>query len=235
MNALHVGRHCALLVVLGLLVTGCATETSNPATGSGGSSADSSSAATDSEPATESTGPEPPESSRNGGPAITVASLPIGGSPDVDGAQQCGDVNWLGQKPLPPGVAVSVEQIGLDREGIFQFGGEACRNSGRPTCSTSWMWTSTQTSGCSVPVVQIVDPESPQEVTLILSGTVRCADISACKQALSGQEGSSVVFEADPGVVTNGSSSSESSSDSSGSSESSSESSSGSSESSAGS
>ncbi len=211
MNALHIAARCALAVVLAVLVAGC----SDSATDSSSTSADTPTTEVDFVPPTETTGPESPQPSQNGGPAISVASLPIGGNSGNDGeAQQCAEVNWLGTNPIPHDVSISVDAIGLDPTGVFTFGGDGC-NPGTPACTTSWTWAAGAAAQCVVAVTQVVDPPQDVDVQLVMKGTVHCTEQRLCEAAVSGSGGSQITFTAQPGVVSSSSGSSESSSSSS--------------------
>jgi hypothetical protein len=175
--------------------------------------AESSASEVDSTPAPEGTGAESPQQGHGGGPTISVASLPLGGDVEVDGARQCGSVSLIVHNELPKGVSVSIDSIGLSESGIFVLGGDLCAPDFSP-CTTAWTWTA-QTAGkeCSVAVTQITDSE--QSVSLVLAGTVHCPDQNACEDVRRGFEGNDpntrLEFTASLGVVP-GSSPSESSS-----------------------
>ena len=205
MNAAELARRGAVAAILVLLVTGCSGKSSNSA----GVPTETATVDVNTAPATEGTDPEAPQSKQNAGPSISIASLPIGGNVDEDGTQQCAEVNWLGPKPIPQGVTITIDAIGLDPEGIFELD-STCGD--RP-CQTSWQWVSaTESIDCTVAARQVVD--SDQTVTLVLSGTVHCGDDNACDEfrraAEDSQSGSQIRFEAQLGVVTGGSDSSES-------------------------
>jgi hypothetical protein len=157
--------------------------------------------AADSSPPQEGAGPESPRPQTKSGPTVPIASLPIGGSPDVEGARQCGQVNLLGVDQLPPGISISVDSIALNPPGIFDFGGDLCGSA--PPCTTSWTWTTeTASKTCAVAVTQVAD--ASKSVTLELSSTVSCPDQNTCELArrvLRAGGGSQLLSTAVPGVV----------------------------------
>ena len=184
MNALHIAARCALAVVLAVLVAGCSNSATDSSSSSATSSPESSASQIDSTPPGETTGPESPQPTQNGGPAISVASLPIGGNSGNDGeAQQCAEVNWLGTNPIPHDVSISIDAIGLDPTGVFTFGGDGC-DPGTPPCTTSWTWAAGTAAQCVVAVTQVVDPPQDVDVQLVMQGTVHCTDQKLCEAAV---------------------------------------------------
>jgi hypothetical protein len=210
----------AAAVVLVALGAGCAKSTPS----SGGSSTtgtdtgasignsatpDDSAAPADSTPAQEGTGVESPQPSQNGGPTISVASLPVGGNTDEDGARQCGHVSLIVHNELPKGISISIDSIGLSPEGIFTLGGDLCSPDSTP-CTTNWTWTrDTANKQCTVAVTQVADSEEP--VALVLGGTVHCSDQSACDDVQRSFDGNGanthIEFRPSLGVVSSGSTS----------------------------
>ncbi len=203
-------------MAVAVLLAGCASTAKTSDTGSepGGSTAAvsangdgaSSSAGTDetsevsSSPAVEGSGPESPQPQQNGGPSITVASLPVGGvgTPDpTNPDQQCGSVNWL-LDPLPSGVVIHLGDISFDPPGVFDQGGSGC-GSDQPACGSGTTWAGGNAS-CSVPVVQL-DPSSSAEVTIVLAGRISCPSQAVCDQLrnqLNGRTGSQATVTAVP-------------------------------------
>ena len=201
--------------VLIMLAAGCAdsadppagssTEGSSSANVSGstdgstdGAGAPSSEAA--STPAQEGTGAESPQPATETGPVLKVASLPVGGSPEVDGARQCVHVNLL-NTVLPPGVTISVDEITLNPPDIFSLSGDPCGS--EPPCTTSWTWTAeTASKQCTVAVTQLSG--STGSAGLVMASTVSCADQGACDQVQSGFGGSGtqLYFTATPVTPT---------------------------------
>jgi hypothetical protein len=184
------------LIVLALLV-GCGGG-SAPDDSSGGSPPEDSTAsvepsgeteATFADPSAESTGPEPPQPTRDQ-PAIQIASLPVGGSVDADGTSQCADVNWLGKKPLPDGVTVSVTSVGLDPPGVFRLAQEACGSDPGPC--VGMRWETDNISSCQVGVSQVAAGEG--DVQLIVEGTVTCRELADCEDLVAPGDGSQIAF-----------------------------------------
>jgi hypothetical protein len=212
MTARRIVRCGALALIAPLFIVACGSSASNSTSASSGAglatttSSDGASSENVASPAAEGTGLETPQPKQNGGPAIAVASLPIGGNVDVDGAQQCAHVNWLGPQPIPDGIVISLDGVGLDPAGVFRFGGSLC-SADRPVCTPAWSWTpSTADVECLIPVTQVVDSGSP--VALLLAGTVHCASESACRQFVNALGNQQIHFDAKPGVVTGHSASS---------------------------
>ncbi|MDQ1739587.1 MAG: hypothetical protein QOE53_1239 [Pseudonocardiales bacterium] len=182
--------------------TNTAASTGNSPTTTGGSPAQ-----TDSTPAQEGTGAESPQPEQKGGPTISVASLPVGGNRDEDGARQCGHVGLIVHNGLPAGISISIDSIGLSREGIFTLGGDLCAPDSAP-CTTTWTWTTdTANKQCAVAVTQVADSEEP--VALVLVGTVHCPDQRACDDVQRSFDGNGsdtqIKFEPSLGVVSGGS------------------------------
>ncbi len=186
-------RRCSLVVVVALTFIGCGAHHASDS-GSQSSVAISAAPATE-QPTTESA------QGNGGGTAISIPSLPIGGNVDGDAAEQCAHVNWLGPKPIPPDVSITLSGFGLDPQGIFRFGGTGCPTD-VPRCTTSWQWTSsTEGKECLVPAIQIVDVDSEQPVSLVLGGTVLCVKQSSCKE-FTALGPSQIQFTAQPGTVS---------------------------------
>ncbi|TFV86075.1 hypothetical protein E4P40_13355 [Blastococcus sp. CT_GayMR20] len=84
----------------------------SPSEGSSGeSSADQGSLETEAAeaPELEGTGPEAPGQAQAAQPSINVAGMPIGGGNGADGsAEQCVDVSFLGDDPIPRGVRITI-------------------------------------------------------------------------------------------------------------------------------
>jgi hypothetical protein len=183
------------LIVLALLV-GCGG--SAPDDSSGGSTSEDSTAsvepsgetqATFADPSEEPTGPEPPQPSRKQ-PAIKNASLPVGGNAATDGTRQCADVNWLGKKPIPDGVTVSVTSVGLDPPGVFRLDQEACDSDPGPCVGVRWE--ADNVSPCQVGVSQVTAGEG--DVQLIVKGTVTCRELADCENLVGPGDGSQIAF-----------------------------------------
>jgi hypothetical protein len=140
-----------------------------------------------SEPPTEQTGPESPQPTQ-GKPAVRVASLPIGGDPEVDGLQQCAEVNWLGES-IPDGVTVSIDAIGLDPEGVFRLDQQSC-GSGQRSCAEAGRIV--ENKACYVGVRQVA--AGGEDVQLIIAGTVTCRQQRDCKRVVEQNDGSDISF-----------------------------------------
>lgn len=211
MNAFRrsLGAGAALLVTL-LLVVGCRTHSTQSAdsaasagsansAASGPASVATSTAEVNTTPATEGSGPESPQPSVNGGPSVSLASLPVGGGSvgNDSGAQQCVEVNWVGAKPIPPGVTIHITGFATNPSGIFDIGGNACP-SGKRLCSSSWQWEqANEDSSCLVAGTQVADGEG--DVLLTVSAIAHCADQQACSalaNAVAHGPGSSIAFQA---------------------------------------
>jgi hypothetical protein len=241
MNRLSLAARAAVALALFVLATGCATSTresagtstesatttqsatstdnsasANDSVDNSASAADSASTSalaseTASTPAVEGTGVESPQQPNNGGPTISVASLPVGGDIDSDGALQCAHVNLITNNQLPKWVSISIDSIGLSPEGIFRLGGDLCNPADPPCAGYSWT-AGTAGRECAVDVTQIKD--STETVKLVLSATVHCPDQRTCDvvQNAFDASGARIEFTASTGVVpTNSGSSSQAS------------------------
>jgi hypothetical protein len=187
--------------------TGTAGSTGTAASTDQSTTAGSSPSPADSTPAQEGTGAESPQPEQKGGPTISVASLPVGGDADDDGVRQCGHVSLIVHNELPKGISISIDSIGLSREGIFTLGGDLCAPDSAP-CTTAWTWTTdTATKQCTVAVTQVAESEEP--VALVLVGTVHCPDQSACDDVQRSFDGNGsnthIEFTPSLGVVPSGS------------------------------
>lgn len=214
MRGYQLARQVLSVMAVAVLLAGCGSATKDSAgtTGSGparsaasvsgdagGSSSvgDETSEAT-SPPSAEGSGPESPQPQQDGGPSITVASLPVGGVGTPDPAnpdQQCGSVNWL-LGPLPPGVLVKLGDISFDPSGIFKQGGSGC-GSNQPVCDSGTTWTE-GSSGCAVPVIQL-DASSAADVAIVVAGKISCPSQAVCDQLrdqLNGHTGSQAIVTA---------------------------------------
>lgn len=231
MGRLTLAARTAVALALFVLATGCASSTPDTAgTATVGATASQSATATDNSapagdstsdsttagnsvsptgvasetasiPAVEGTGAESPQQPANGGPTISVASLPVGGDVNTDGARQCAHVNLITNDQLPKWVSVSIDSISLSPEGIFRLGGDLCEPAG-PACA-GYSWTAGTTGReCAVDVTQIKD--STDTVTLVLAGTVHCPDQRTCDQVQNAfnTSGARIDFTASAGVVS---------------------------------
>ena len=219
----HRGRRATLVAVVSVLAVvgvGCGKSEVTPSESVSAVSSDTetspavtSSSEADTTPSAEGTGPESPQKSYEAGPVANLPSLPIGGGGAIPtgGAQQCAGVSWVGPKPIPPGIVVTIDTIKLESETIFKLDG-SCTSGGGAPCTTSWRWTSqTQDMGCSVAATQIASVEKQTEVHLKLSGRVLCGEQSECDAfADKSTAGSAVSFFAQPGAIPGGTSSSSS-------------------------
>jgi hypothetical protein len=169
-------RLAGLVMAVAVCVAGCSTGSKNRSGSGTDSPGDTSSTNLGSAPATEGSGPETPQQSVNGGPSISVASLPIGGAPapGSDPSQQCASVNLLA--PVPAGATVQLGDVSFDPAGVFQVGGSSCPSDQTPCASLQW--TQQSSPACVVPVEQVTD--SSATVTVSVSGTVICTSQNVC-------------------------------------------------------
>jgi hypothetical protein len=185
MRAHHVTTLAAVVAVLVLLGAGCTGKSSDSANSTNTASSSDSASLADSTPATEGSGPESPQPSKNGGPSLSVASLPIGGGVSEVGDLQCADVHMVGAGELPAQVVISLDEITLKPGGLFDLASGNC-GANEPACSTSWTWTpDTLNNGCIVAAKQVVDANTVPADTfasLILVATIHCPDDSSCNQ-----------------------------------------------------
>ena len=206
MRGTQLGRRVLAAMAVAALLAGCgggAKDSGNSTDSSVGTTtaqADTSDGSDFSSPAVEGSGPESPPPRKDGGPSITVASLPVGGNADQDPEnplQQCASVNWL-LGSLPSGVVVRLGDVSFDPSGIFQQGGSGC-GSNQPVCHAGTTWTK-DGSSCSLPVTQL-DESSAADVTLLVPGKISCPSQVVCDQLngqLTGQTGLQIVLTAIP-------------------------------------
>lgn len=122
-------------------------------------------------PSTEGTGPEPPQPGGNGGVAISLPSVPIGGGHDVsdDGLRQCAHAEWKGPD-IPSGVSVSVESISIKSGGLTESA-SSCEG-GNPSCD-GFDFTQQHLGPCDVGVAANGQSSDGQPL-LLLTGSVQC-------------------------------------------------------------
>jgi hypothetical protein len=136
----------------------------------------------DSTPATESSGPEPPQSNQNGGPSISVASLPIGGGVQTGGNVQCVDVHLTGVNQLPDQVTISVTGAKLKPDGLLKFVHDDCGQAEK-RCTSGFGWDAqTVNDGCLVSVAPTTSASDGDQVdvSLQLSAKIACPNDAVC-------------------------------------------------------
>jgi hypothetical protein len=187
---------CGPVFVLALVGCGAAPSDVSP---TGGSSLSGPASPTDAEspagegattPPSEGAGPEQPQQGEEKGPAIPVASLPIGGSVTLPGRDPvCASVSL---RVTPPS-AVSAEVTGVRIEpALFEVADSGCGSDDGPLCrDASFTFTSSRTS-CVVPV-RATGPAG-SEASLILDGTARCpaGQEASCQRFLAAGQNDSV-------------------------------------------
>jgi hypothetical protein len=178
-QTLRIIRHGPVLGVLALLMVACGNHAPDARfnTPAPQSAAPATTAPATTAPPAEGTGPEPPAPPGGGPPAITVASLPIGGTADNPGSvHQCAPANWLGGE-IPDGISVLVTAVRIEPSGVFTQSRSGCPG---PLCRPSFAFTSHQTT-CNVPVT--ATGSATTSANLYLAGTVRCpaGKYTSCK------------------------------------------------------
>ncbi|MEN3361179.1 MAG: hypothetical protein V7637_5161 [Mycobacteriales bacterium] len=199
MNPIRIVRHGSWTAVLALLLTGCGTAAppdQDPAARPDAGSATESSAVPPtgeitSPPAAEGSGPEKPQQGGGGGPAIPVASLPIGGAEEPPNRDPfCAGVSFLAD--LPAGVSVSVTSIRIE-PAFFVLSASGCDRG--PLCGDASFAFTGDAGGCFVPV-QATGPAG-ETAQLILDGEVRCpaGQDEACGRFVGGAQHGSVPLQ----------------------------------------
>jgi hypothetical protein len=175
-------RTAASVAVL-MLFTGCTD------TGDAGNDPGPEVTQSESEPPVEPTDPETAQPTKQK-PSIDIASAPIGGNVQINGQQQCAEVNWLGVSPIPDGTLVKVGAPHLEPGGIFELYQPACPGDQRSCSDVQW-----QTDGfkpCYVGVRQLTPGEEPAQLILAVSAT--CATEADCTSLVGDTPGSQIAF-----------------------------------------
>ena len=187
-----------ICVVLLMLLAGCS--------GSSGDEADPGTTLTPTEtssdptgePPVESTEPEPPQNTQNK-PSIELASAPIGGNIQTEGADQCAEVNWLGRNPIPAGTTIQLGEASLNPTDLFDLYQDACDTDLRPCTEVTWQTTSF--TPCYVGARQVA--RGDRAAKLIIAATATC-DTEADCQSLAGDTPGSQISFAPGDLVSNG-------------------------------
>jgi hypothetical protein len=186
MSLLRIARASPVGLVLTLLLVGCGTQSSSSATESTASQGATEPAAS---PAAEGTGPESPQPAGNGGPAVSYAQLPVGGTPVLGegGNDWCYTLALNVGPPYPSGVAVTVTAVDVTTpDGGPQFtlaDGSGCGGTDNQ-CIVGFKFSGG--SGCNVDVKW--DPNNPPTAngSLVVNGKPDCTnvDTTTCQLAL---------------------------------------------------
>ena len=181
-----------------MLLAGCS--------GSTGDEADPGSTLTPTESTTDPTGeppvepdtPEPPQDTRDK-PSIELASAPIGGNVQTEGADQCAEVNWLGRNPIPAGTTIQLGEASLVPTDLFDLNQDACDTDLRPCTEVTWQATSF--TPCYVGARQVA--RGDRAARLIIAVTATCETDADCQSLAGDVPGSQISFA--PGdLVSNG-------------------------------
>ncbi|GAA1598325.1 hypothetical protein GCM10009789_60370 [Kribbella sancticallisti] len=187
MNLWRTAASACLLV----LMIGC-TDTDGAGTDPGVAS-ESLPAGSDSEPPVEPTEPEETQSTLRR-PSIELASAPIGGNVQADGANQCAEVNWLGTNPIPDGTIISIGTPHLEPGGVFELNQSACAEELRPCPSVQWQ--GGNFNACYVGVRQVANSDTTIQLIMPVSAT--CATEEDCKSLEGDKSGSQISFRPGP-------------------------------------
>jgi hypothetical protein len=125
-------------------------------------------------PSLEPSGPEAPRPTGDGGVAISLPQLPIGGNSIPDGAgRQCASASWLPDVFPPEGVTVT--GIRIDHPDGFRVGGSC---GGAPSCASFTFRPGA--GGCSIAVTGT----GTAGASLLLAGRATCAPgrESSCRE-----------------------------------------------------
>jgi hypothetical protein len=202
MNRLSIARFSPVVLVLVLLLVGCGTQAnvalSQSSPSAAGAAASPSATEPVASPSAEGTGPESPQQADNGGPAIAVAKLPVGGGPGPGNSTNDTDICFslaLNISPaLPSGVEVTVTEVDVSTPaGSPQFAlvdGSVCPESSNQPCQRGFKF-SAGSAGCDVDVMW--DPSNPPTAdgSLVVEGTPSCPpdDTATCQGYLEAWEG----------------------------------------------
>jgi hypothetical protein len=207
----------SLVGALFLLPVGCSSSTSSSGQGSPTSPSNAS-------PSTEGTGLESPLASTTDANSISLPSLPPG-SPGPSSANSdklgCFHVSFLPLKPIPPGMVVTVTDVGVTGPFIrIDLASAGCpQGDGAPACAGWQLRTANSGGECTFGVrwdgeTYGPDGGDPQGV-VALKGTLNCPTTSrtACLQYAgilrdSVRQNPPATFTFEPGTATGSSSSS---------------------------
>ena len=197
---------CAGFVVVAVVLAACGKQQSAdpPAgTGAGATMATMESAGS---PTMEGGGPEPPRTG-DGGVAVSLPRLPVGGGTDDSSLEhQCAVASWAGND-IPEGMSIEVTGVDFDPRGVFAVdgsNGSSC--DGRPACARPFAFTSARES-CSVPVRAVVSGSG--EARLVLVGSCGRGDSGECRDILASSSPSTVPLSYEPPEESSSESSSE--------------------------
>jgi hypothetical protein len=147
------------------------------------------------EPAPEGSGPESPRRPDPGDPVVYLPSMPTGGSPGSDTADQvdqCVQASWLDRRTLPPpGLGVSVASVSFDPTGLFDVGGPACSGHPPGCLEPSFAFTAENVASgdgsCYLPIHATGAGNEADSVTITFHGQLRCppAKASVCAALVS--------------------------------------------------
>lgn len=131
-----------------------------------------------SSPRTELPTTESPQQTANNGVAISLPSLPVGGTAiSPDGIKQCATLSWSGPE-IPDGVKVEVRSIVVQPATTYSPSDAGCAPDGSPKC-TGFVFTRETTGPCDAGLMSTSPPPgAAPQATLFLSG--RCSGATGC-------------------------------------------------------
>jgi len=132
-------------------------------------------------------------------PSIKLASAPIGGNVETDGADRCAEVNWLGRNPIPAGTTIQLGAASLDPTDAFDLYQDACDSDLRPCTDVAWQTNSF--TPCYVGARQVARGDRAGK--LIIAMTATCETEADC-QSLAGENPGSQITFAPGDLVSNG-------------------------------
>jgi hypothetical protein len=187
-----------ICVVLLMLLVGCGGSSDEADPGTTLTPSESSTSDPTGEPSVEPTDPESTQATRDK-PSIQIASAPIGGNVQTDGADQCAEVNWLGRNPIPAGTTIQLGEASLDPTDLFDLYQDACDTDLRPCTEVTWQTTSF--TPCYVGARQVA--RGDRAAKLIIAVTATCETQADC-QSLAGETPGSQISFAPGDLVSNG-------------------------------
>jgi hypothetical protein len=181
LNQLRILRFSFVAGVLAVLLAGCGPHSTADAP-----PPNSSATSPVTQPSTEGTGPEAPQTPGHPGVSVQTASLPVGGASSSDDSTVCVDVSWLGK--LPDSVTVTVISASPDPDPPFMtidMAAAGCTADDGPPCAKHTFTAADNDGGTSCAVGVGEQPGGTvDEGTVALVGQLGCPDPDAaiCQQ-----------------------------------------------------